>query len=108
MTSSTSPLVRLYEEFGQSPWYDNLTRELILDGGLAALVADGIRGVTSNPTIFDKAMAQGDRYDEQMLACAREPDIVCELGLWRLSDLRLLRSWPIEIDPARREQPPED
>lgn len=42
-----------------------------------------------------------------MLACAREPDIVCELGLWRLSDLRLLRSWPIEIDPARREQPPE-
>ena len=68
----TSPLTRLHEEFGQSPWYDNLTRELVLDGGLAALVADGIRGVTSNPTIFDKAMAHGNGYDEQMLACARD------------------------------------
>jgi transaldolase len=72
MSSPTSPLSRLHDEFGQSPWYDNLTRELVLDGGLAALVADGIRGVTSNPTIFDKAMAHGDRYDEQMLACAQD------------------------------------
>jgi transaldolase len=70
-TSTTSPLVRLHAEFGQSPWYDNLTRALVLDGGLADLVRDGIRGVTSNPTIFDKAMGSGDRYDDQMLACAR-------------------------------------
>src|SRR5918993_362386 len=67
----TSPLVRLHSEFGQSPWYDNLTRELVLDGGLAGFVADGIRGVTSNPTIFDKAMGAGNRYDEQMLECSR-------------------------------------
>src|SRR5918993_5345072 len=68
----TSPLVRLHSEFGQSPWYDNLTRELVLDGGLAGFVADGIRGVTSNPTIFDKAMGAGNRYDEQMLECSRQ------------------------------------
>ena len=54
--------------FGQSPWYDNLTRTMLRDGGLARLVAeDGIRGVTSNPTIFEKAMAAGEGYDEQLL-----------------------------------------
>ena len=48
-------------EFGQSPWYDNLTRALAR-GGLRDLVAEhGIRGVTSNPTIFEKAMATGLR-----------------------------------------------
>jgi transaldolase len=53
-------------EFGQSPWYDNLTRALAR-GGLADLVRDHcIRGVTSNPTIFEKAMAAGHDYDEQL------------------------------------------
>lgn len=79
----TSPLIRLYTEFGQSPWYDNLTRDLVRDGGLAQLVADGIRGVTSNPTIFEKAMATGSHYDEQLLACAREGMSV-EESYWAL------------------------
>ncbi len=56
-------------ELGQSPWYDNITRTLVREGGLASLVAnDGIRGVTSNPTIFDKAIAGGEGYDEQLLS----------------------------------------
>src|SRR5258708_16547399 len=50
-------------EFGQSPWYDNLTRSLAT-GGLRGLIDEhGIRGVTSNPTIFEKAMASGSDYD---------------------------------------------
>ena len=54
--------------YGQSPWYDNLTRQMLRDGGLASLIRDdGIRGVTSNPTIFEKAMAAGEGYDEQLL-----------------------------------------
>jgi transaldolase len=58
-------------EFGQSPWYDNLTRSLAR-GGLRALVDDdGIRGVTSNPTIFEKAMAAGTDYDAQLAELAR-------------------------------------
>jgi transaldolase len=58
-------------EFGQSPWYDNLTRPLAR-GGLRLLVdEDGIRGVTSNPTIFEKAMAAGHDYDEQLAQLAR-------------------------------------
>src|SRR5688500_16649622 len=64
-----SAIARL-NEFGQSPWYDNLTRELLRDGGLRCLIDDDdIRGVTSNPTIFEKAMAAGDVYDEGLRAC---------------------------------------
>ena len=64
-----SAIARL-NDFGQSPWYDNLTRELLRDGGLRRLIDDdGIRGVTSNPTIFEKAMAAGDVYDDGLKAC---------------------------------------
>jgi transaldolase len=55
----------LYDQQGQSPWIDNLNRPSILGGGLQALVDSGIRGVTSNPTIFEKAMTGSDAYDEQ-------------------------------------------
>ncbi len=65
-----SAILRLIE-FGQSPWYDNLTRALAT-GGLQTLIdTHGIRGVTSNPTIFEKAMAGGDDYDEQLRAVTR-------------------------------------
>jgi transaldolase len=53
-------------DFGQSPWYDNLTR-VLATGGLRELVTQhGIRGVTSIPTIFEKAMAAGTDYDAQL------------------------------------------
>jgi transaldolase len=58
--------IPLLIEFGQSPWYDNLTRA-IATGGLDDLMrVHGIRGVTSNPTIFEKAMAAGSDYDAQL------------------------------------------
>jgi transaldolase len=55
----------LYEQQGQSPWLDNLRRDYLRDGHLAELVDKGIRGVTSNPTIFAKAIEAGTAYDEQ-------------------------------------------
>ena len=55
----------LYQLQGQSPWIDNVTRPAILQGDLHRLVDDGVRGVTSNPTIFQKAMTGSDAYDEQ-------------------------------------------
>jgi len=58
-------LQQLFREQGQSPWIDNLTRGAITGGGLQRLVDDGIRGVTSNPTIFQKAISSGDAYDDQ-------------------------------------------
>jgi transaldolase len=56
-------LQRLYAEHGQSPWIDFIDRELIDSGKLNQLVDDGIRGLTSNPTIFAKAVASG-QYDD--------------------------------------------
>jgi transaldolase len=61
-------LQRLYAEHGQSPWLDNLTRGLLRDGELARMVADGIRGVTANPTIFARAIGGSSAYDEQFAA----------------------------------------
>jgi len=61
----TTKLQRLYAEHGQSPWLDNLTRPYLREGTLARMVADGIRGVTANPTIFAKAIEGSDAYDDQ-------------------------------------------
>jgi transaldolase len=58
-------LQRLHHEQGQSPWLDNLTRGYLRDGTLGRLVADGIRGVTANPTILARAIEGSDAYDEQ-------------------------------------------
>jgi transaldolase / glucose-6-phosphate isomerase len=56
------------QEFGQSFWYDNLSRDLIQSGELQRLVDEyGVLGVTSNPTIFEKAIGEGELYDEGIL-----------------------------------------
>ncbi|GAB2810339.1 transaldolase [Lentzea nigeriaca] len=52
-------------ERGQSPWMDQLSRDLLRGGDLAGLVEAGVLGVTSNPTIFQDAMSSGDAYDAQ-------------------------------------------
>ena len=66
----TNPLVRL-GELGQSPWYDYITRDLVTTGELARLIADdGLRGMTSNPTIFEKAIAGSRLYDAEIRGLA--------------------------------------
>ena len=55
----------LYREQGQSPWLDNMRRGWITGGELARWVERGVRGITSNPTIFQKAIAGSDEYDAQ-------------------------------------------
>mgnify|MGYP003382031304 CR=1 FL=1 len=66
-----NPLQQL-SDYGQSVWYDNLSRDLIEDGGLQDLIDQkGVVGVTSNPTIFDKAISGSDLYDDQILRLAR-------------------------------------
>ena len=63
---SESNLHRL-SGLGQSVWIDSLSREMLESGQLAKLMKDdAVTGVTSNPTIFQKALAGGTRYDEQM------------------------------------------
>ena len=60
---ATNALQRLHAAQDQSPWIDFIDRELIESGRLAEMVGDGIRGLTSNPTIFAKAVATG-QYDD--------------------------------------------
>jgi transaldolase len=60
-----TPLKQL-SEHGQSVWIDFLSRRFVQDGGLDELVSQGVAGVTSNPTIFQSAIAEGDAYDDQL------------------------------------------
>jgi len=62
-------------ELGQSVWIDYLSRKLIHDGELARMLdEDAVVGVTSNPTIFQKAISEGDAYDEQLKEVLAEED----------------------------------
>jgi transaldolase len=66
--------LRNMHELGQSPWVDELSRDDIKNGGLERLIEDGILGATSNPAIFQKAIAGSELYDEQLLELARKED----------------------------------
>ncbi|MGQ0616731.1 MAG: transaldolase [Acidimicrobiia bacterium] len=67
-----SRLHDLCDEQGQSPWLDNLKRGWLLGGELAGWVDRAVRGITSNPTIFAKAIAEGSDYDVQFSALIRQ------------------------------------
>ena len=67
----TNPLREL-NKLGQSVWYDNLNRELLVSGKLKRMVdEDGVSGGTSNPSIFEKAIASGDVYDDHIRELAK-------------------------------------
>ena len=61
-----SRLHDLFNQQGQSPWLDNLRRSWVASGELQNWVDRGVRGITSNPSIFEKAMTGTDAYDEQL------------------------------------------
>jgi transaldolase len=61
-------LHQLHDRYGQSPWLDNLTRGDVTGGRLGRLASQGIRGVTSNPTIIAKAISGSTDYDDQLAA----------------------------------------
>ncbi len=70
-----NPLKTL-NEYGQSVWLDFVSRELLKTGQLTHLIADdGLRGVTSNPSIFEKAIGHGDDYDELIAAAQKNGDL---------------------------------
>jgi transaldolase len=103
-------------DYGQSVWIDFLSRDLLRSGELARRMRDdAVVGVTSNPTIFQKAISAGNAYDEQLrevLAKERDPkEVFLQLAVKDVSDaLDLLRPvWDegsgrdgyvsIEVDP---------
>ena len=67
-----NPLLELIN-YGQSFWLDNLTRSMIEKGSLQARVDEqGLRGVTTNPAIFNKAISGSDAYDTQITQLVQE------------------------------------
>ena len=71
----TNPLKTL-QEYGQSVWLDFLSRDLFRSGELKRLIAeDGLRGMTSNPSIFEKAIGHGEDYDAQIAELEASGDL---------------------------------
>lgn len=78
-----NPLQRLWDEFGQAVWLDYIERDLVTGGGLARLVADdGVRGVTSNPSIFHKAITGGEAYGDAIRTLVTERPTISTTELY--------------------------
>lgn len=76
---STNPLVEL-AKLGQSIWYDNIERKLVTTGELKEMIEkDDLRGVTSNPAIFEKAISGSDLYDDQVKELAGQGKSAVEI-----------------------------
>ncbi len=72
---ATNPLKTLLE-FGQSMWLDYIRRDLLTSGKLKAMIEDdGLRGMTSNPSIFEKAIGDSSLYDDKLKELASRPDL---------------------------------
>ena len=85
MTNALQEVQRL----GQSIWYDNIRRGLIKSGELMSLIDLGVSGVTSNPTIFEKAIAGSTDYDETLLELAKSNKSTQELfEAFAIEDIR--------------------
>ncbi len=113
------PESKLHElsEHGQSVWMDYLSRKLVHEGGLEQMMSeDAVVGVTSNPTIFQKAIAEGNAYDDQLRSCLERAtdakEIFLELAVTDIQDAcdLLRRVWDegkgqdgyvsMEVDPS--------
>ncbi len=74
-SKATNPL-RALLSYGQSMWLDYIRRDLITSGSLKKMIADdGLRGMTSNPAIFEKAIAESSLYDDLLKALASRTDL---------------------------------
>jgi transaldolase / glucose-6-phosphate isomerase len=85
--SKVNPL-RALNDFGQSVWLDYIRRHLIVSGELARLIReDGLRGVTSNPSIFEKAIAGSTDYSEALESLRKRKDLDAK-GIYELLAIR--------------------
>jgi transaldolase len=69
--ATTNPILEIEQEFGQSIWMDNLSRDLMTTGSLAKSIEEGVLGITSNPAIFEKAIIGNAVYDQDIEAGIR-------------------------------------
>jgi transaldolase / glucose-6-phosphate isomerase len=73
MTQRTQTAMQALLDLGQSVWLDYLRRGMLRSGELQGLIDDGLRGMTSNPTIFEHAIGGSSDYDDELLALAASP-----------------------------------
>ncbi|MGH2442985.1 MAG: transaldolase [Chloroflexota bacterium] len=78
MTENQNALKQLLGQ-GQSPWIDNITRDMLAGGELKRLIDAGIVGLTSNPTIFQKAIGGSELYDDELRGLVREDKSIDEI-----------------------------
>jgi transaldolase len=78
MASNKNTLQQLHD-YGQSPWIDFISRELLTSGRLKELIEQGIVGETSNPTIFQQAIGAGNDYDDELRQLVRAGKSVSEI-----------------------------
>lgn len=97
--SGRSRLHQLYDDLGQSPWIDNLTRPMLSSGRLQQLVDVGVRGVTSNPTIFAKAFEASTDYDAEFADLVETHSV--EDAYWQLVIEDVSRALDV-LDPVHR------
>jgi transaldolase len=92
MTNMPDSNLHKLSALGQSVWIDYLSRDLLETGELERMMReDAVVGVTSNPTIFQKAIAEGNRYDDQLRECLEEVDDDKEIFI-RLSQQDIARA----------------
>ncbi|MGB3716003.1 MAG: transaldolase [Candidatus Promineifilaceae bacterium] len=84
-----NPLTELLA-YGQSFWYDNIRRKYLIDGTVHRLITeDGLRGMTSNPSIFEKAIGMGEEYDQQIEQVTSDGmDVTATYEALALSDIQ--------------------
>jgi transaldolase/glucose-6-phosphate isomerase len=80
--------LRELAEVGQSIWLDNIRRSMFASGDLQKLIDLGLRGMTSNPTIFEKAIGSGSDYDEQLGTLLDETDPTAVFEALAIRDIR--------------------
>jgi transaldolase/glucose-6-phosphate isomerase len=66
--------IEVLQKYGQSVWLDYIRRDLLASGEFALLVKEGVHGVTTNPSIFEKAIAESTEYDAALERCVRSKD----------------------------------
>src|SRR5437899_6554507 len=90
MASNKNTLQQLHD-YGQSPWIDFISRELLTSGQLKELIEQGIVGETSNPTIFQQAIGTGDDYDEELRQLAQALKPSSTTPLWHAPSIKTRR-----------------
>lgn len=83
---------------GQAVWYDYIKRSFIINGELEQLIKNGLRGITSNPTIFDKAISGSSDYDKEIESLlVKSHDIVAVYEQLAIKDIKLAASLMLKV-----------